>query len=372
MNSNVRKSNFELMRIVSMFMIVFWHIIIHGHVLENCQRESIKILFNIIEFICVVHVNSFVLCTGYFQSNSSFKMSSVIKNIILCIFYSIVIILVFSLIYGNYNYMNILKVLYTLGFGEYWFMTDYIILYCLSPFINKYIKSLNKKEFKKLLLVLFILFSMMQYISTISYLSNSLYNFIFLYFIGAYLREYPLKKSFLFEKKSISFYRLVLLIVFIICVIYNFSTVYVAKNINSFSNVFSLIFTPIVDQSLQYSNPIVIIQTICYFCFFETLNLNSKFINNISKLTIGIYLISDNHLMRFNIYKLLKIDNGSIISYKYIIYTLFVAIFIYVVCAIIEWIRQNIFKFIYNRKLSIKWRNFYRKWIDSLGIKISW
>ena len=185
--------------------------------------------------------------------------------------------------------MNILKVLYTLGFGEYWFMTDYIILYCLSPFINKYIKSLNKKEFKKLLLVLFILFSMMQYISTISCLSNSLYNFIFLYFIGAYLREYPLKKSFLFEKKSISFYRLVLLIVFIICVIHNFSTVYVAKNINSFSNVFSLIFTPIVDQSLQYSNPIVIIQTICYFCFFETLNLNSKFINNISSFWIGFY-----------------------------------------------------------------------------------
>ena len=30
-----RQSNFELMRIVSMFMIVVWHIIIHGKLLDN-------------------------------------------------------------------------------------------------------------------------------------------------------------------------------------------------------------------------------------------------------------------------------------------------------------------------------------------------
>ena len=45
-----RTSNFELMRIVSMFMIVMGHIIIHGEVLENCQNDIIRLIITWIEF----------------------------------------------------------------------------------------------------------------------------------------------------------------------------------------------------------------------------------------------------------------------------------------------------------------------------------
>ena len=30
-----RESNFELMRVISMFMIVFWHVLVHGNVLAH-------------------------------------------------------------------------------------------------------------------------------------------------------------------------------------------------------------------------------------------------------------------------------------------------------------------------------------------------
>ena len=67
--------NFELMRIISMLMIVLWHIIIHGgfdNVVDNYGR-----LFDIILAIIIVHVNSFVIFVilmGFFQYKKKFKL----------------------------------------------------------------------------------------------------------------------------------------------------------------------------------------------------------------------------------------------------------------------------------------------------------
>ena len=76
-NVKERNSSYELMRIVSMFLIVLYHIIMHGKVLENCQNEGLKIIFEFIEFVTLVHVNSFILVTGYFQAESNFKQSKI-------------------------------------------------------------------------------------------------------------------------------------------------------------------------------------------------------------------------------------------------------------------------------------------------------
>ena len=61
-----RNSNFELLRIVSMLFIILWHTIMHGNMLYNCTNESIKWILEIIQFLIIVHVNSFVMVSGYF------------------------------------------------------------------------------------------------------------------------------------------------------------------------------------------------------------------------------------------------------------------------------------------------------------------
>ena len=58
-----RDSNFELMRIISMFMIVLWHIIIHGKLIYMTE-EATNLIYNLLLCLFVVHVNSFVLVTG--------------------------------------------------------------------------------------------------------------------------------------------------------------------------------------------------------------------------------------------------------------------------------------------------------------------
>ena len=63
-----RLSNFELMRIISMFLIVMWHTTLHSETYTSAHG-FLRFMLDIIMCLCVVHVNSLVMVTGYFQCN---------------------------------------------------------------------------------------------------------------------------------------------------------------------------------------------------------------------------------------------------------------------------------------------------------------
>ena len=45
--------------------------------------------------------------------------------------------------------VTIFKEAFPININEYWFIKCYILLYCLSPFINKGLKNFDKKKFSK-------------------------------------------------------------------------------------------------------------------------------------------------------------------------------------------------------------------------------
>ena len=201
--SKERSSNLELMRIISMFFIVLGHVFLFGKLLE-VENKYLLLIYYFFEFILIVHVNSYVLVTGYFQSNSTFKGKKLWNIISSSWFYRVVIMLVF-LLFGitTINKGQIIKDLLPITIDNYWFIKVYIILYLFSPFINKLIHNLKKDEFKNLILIGFIIFCITPYITNSMFFENSgytLYNFIYLYFLGAYLKKYPLEKNEHFKK----------------------------------------------------------------------------------------------------------------------------------------------------------------------------
>ena len=368
-----RDSNFELLRIISMFLIVLGHIIMHGKVLENCTNPGLKIILEIIMMILIVHVNSFVLITGYFQSTSKFKQSKLWSIISTNWFYKALILIIFSIL-NIETFSNLDKFinLFPLNLSDYWFINTYLITYCLSPYLNKLIDSLKKKDYQKLLIVLFIIFSVFPYTTGNRIFQNdgySLYNFIFLYLIGAYLRRYPLKDSYLFKNFSNNLFQVTMIGIFFFCVLINYSFYQTANSILGINSLFDLFGTSIVDMTLAYSNPIVIIQSVSFFTLFGTFKFKNKFINKMSQLTLGIYIIHDNTYVRKNIYKWLRIDGPKVVSYRYIIYVLVCAIIIYVGCTLIELIRQLLFKKISEFKVSKKIKEKYYSYINNFYIK---
>ena len=367
-----RNSNYELMRIISMFMIVVYHIIMHGHVLNNYQNEGAALLTQFIFFMTVVHVNSFILVSGYFQSTSKFKQSKLWSIINQSLFYRLVIMLIlisFDVI--SLNKIEIFKEISIIDTTEYWFIKTYIYLYCLTPFINKFIETLSKKSYQKLLILLLVLFSIIPTITggwTFENNGYTLYNFVFLYLISAYLRKYPLKDMYIFKPMTKRLYQIFMIIAFITTCSLNFVLTNYIDKIGNINSILGELNNYIGRASTTYSNPFVIIQTIAYFEFFGTLNIKSKVINKIASLTLGVYMIHDNSFIRANVYNWLKINNGPVYSYKFIIYIFIIAVVIYVACSLIEYLRKLLFSFIYKLKISEKVRNKYYQTINEINL----
>ena len=346
----VRNSNYELMRIISMLFIVLWHVILHGNISSNCANDGILAIFDVMLLFIIVHVNSFVLLTGYFQSGSSkIKQSKVWSILISNTFYKVVFLIIFTALgIETVTKPEIIDELLPFNVNEYWFIQVYVFLYLLIPFINKLINSLNQKEFKRLLLVLFFIFSLLPYLTGARAFLNTgytLYHFVYLYLIGAYLRIYPLKDMDMLKRFSKEKLQIVLMIAMILCVILNYG-IYKTS------------------ESLLTAN--VILQSICYFSLFGTFNLKNKFINKMSALTFGVYLIHENNFVRLHLYKWLKIDNGIITSYKFVIYALIISLAIYIGASIIELIRQAIGNIIKKSSIYNKVKDSYYKWYYNL------
>ncbi len=73
MKGKTRASNFELLRLVCMFYIVLHHFIVHGLKSAGYWGEAINIYSVISNSFIIVGVNCFVLISGYFGIQSSWK-----------------------------------------------------------------------------------------------------------------------------------------------------------------------------------------------------------------------------------------------------------------------------------------------------------
>ena len=190
----LRQSNFELMRIVSMFMIVVWHFIMHSNLLARTSG-ALNLFLNFIYIAFSVHVNSFILVSGYFQYNKSIKMNKVVSLFTATWFYKAVYALIFSLsgivIMSKLDLFLFLQPLnYSYGYGIfYWFINIYIIFYLLIPFFNIMIKNMSQKQHRCFVIILFALFSIIPWMTRSQIIINdgtTILNFILLYFIGSY------------------------------------------------------------------------------------------------------------------------------------------------------------------------------------------
>lgn len=356
MKNENRNSNFELMRIISMLFIILYHIIMHGKVIELCTNDFLRALFKIIEIATLVHVNSFVLLTGYFQSTCRFKQSKIWKIMNASLFYRITIVLVLTGIgIITLDKLSVFKELFPLEMYQNWFIKYYIILYFMSPLLNASINYMSKKTFKRTIIVLFFLFCLFPTLTGCQTFENNgytLYHFIYLYLIGAYLRKFSVFKATFLKDKSVCQQRCILILIISLCIginfiIYQFALNYVGNNnfIRELCNSMNLFH-------LYYNNPLVLLQSICYFLLFSTFNIKSKLINIISSLTIGIYLIHDNNYIRANIYTWFSVSTTPVTSPIFIIKYVLLAFIIFIICAIIEYIRQKLFLLIYNLRIS--------------------
>lgn len=189
----------EWLRIVSMLMIIFRHIIDPSGVLEffTSMSDSVFYLFWYFVYAVIqVCVNCFILISGYFLVTSYFKLKKLGLLWVEVVFYALVIRVVMILLgQVDFSITSILSCFVPIITGRYWFITIYFGMYLLSPFYNIAINAMTKKQHRNLLLVLFFLLSVWISIHPAFEGMNSgngwgLAWFTFLYFTASYFRRH--------------------------------------------------------------------------------------------------------------------------------------------------------------------------------------
>ena len=348
-----RLSNFELMRIISTFFIVLWHVILCGEGLENIS-SSTKLFFDVILALIAVHVNSYVLLTGYFgcKKDSSNKKSFLNALSISWFYRAIIVIILLSIGAISLTKLEILQDAFIVPLNhEHWFIHHYLLLCLISPFLNKLIRNISQNDYKKLIVILLIINSIVPYATNQLFFSVykgfSLYHFVLLYFIGGYLGMYPIKESYHFRKMTNFKYRNILIVSFLSIAFINLLIVYFGNFVMSISTQGTILYElGSILHSIEntYDFILTIIQSIIYILIFSTMNFKNHVINKISKLTLGIYVIHESELLKPYIYEFFKFDSLNNSGLLIVGQVFLTTIIIFIVCGIIEILRIIIFK----------------------------
>ena len=92
----MRNSNIELLRIVSMVLIVMFHFSVHGAWPEDGPLSS-DTAVEMLSFGGKLGVNCFMLITGYFMVHGRLKVQSPLRVVLQTWFYSFAILAIFAI-----------------------------------------------------------------------------------------------------------------------------------------------------------------------------------------------------------------------------------------------------------------------------------
>ncbi len=350
-----RQTNLELLRILSMLMIITLHFLGHGGVLNQAIPDSPAYYFYwSIEALSFVSVNVFVLISAYFLCEIPFHPKRILHIWGTVLFYSIAIFFFVSLFRRPENMiLSVFQSVTPVFSNQYWFATKYIGLLLFSPFMNILIRQLSRKAHLALLVIAVLLFAVIPFLfplSEVMKVSNGfgLVWFITLYFSGAYLRKY----------KSAGISRGVAFPAYILaCGVLPLS-LFVIRSITQYVTIHGGVLPKdirITDTFLyDYNSIFVYLGSIFLFLSFLRVRVPAwadKIVLFFAPLTFGVYLIHDNSLLRPILWEKLSIAQfaGNPIILPLVLIVTVLGIFVTAGC--IEWLRTILFRVLHIQSL---------------------
>lgn len=358
MQKKIRSSGIELLRIIIMIQIVILHIYDYGKAASTMGEigQGVLIKGDLFWSFCRTPVNVFILITGYFLVSSAFDLSKIKSKVIRVylpmIFYSVVIAVIFWVAQPwaiELTPSTIAKAFMPFFSREWYFLSLYILIVLFSPFLNMVLGKLEKRHYQFLLLIGFILFSVWPTLSIITPFSNvlsvqkivelfggkSFGSFVFMYIIGGYIKRFA--PNFKTPRA-----RYLLIFIGLCLVDAGLNVVY-----GGYTKAFGIM-----------NNPLVVLESAFLFMFFKDLHFKSKIINLFAGATIGVYAIHENPYVREWLWKMFNFSDKTF--YKdglYLPKFLLLAIGIFVACALIDIVRQQIFNLAEKGIIKLKSKN---------------
>lgn len=281
MNRVKRSSNFELLRIVSMLVIVL------NHVAAQAFDRDVILLQNDV-FLCIVGygsriaVNLFLMTGVWFMVDSEFKGKRVMKLYGSLWFYSVVITLILLFAGQHVGFGDLISSFFPLLRRRMWFVPQYLTLMLISPFLKLLFEQMNKETTRRALIAGFFFIS---FICTIrgfedKWLAAFVW-FAYVFFVIAYYKRYGFNLKFNKPLCLVGGGLIYLLMA---------AGLVVCKY--SYGRIFELGESIFRQYLGDYKSVPNFLCSLLIFMFFAELDIGQrKWINEISKNTLDVYMI---------------------------------------------------------------------------------
>ena len=329
----MRASNIELLRIISMILIIMHHFSVHGCFPFTPDLTFNKVFLQVFGLGGKAGVVAFVMITGYFMVSSSFKLHKFVKLVGQIWFYSIAMLgVAMGLGLDTVTSRNMMLALLPIG-AMSWFAQNFLVLYLLTPVINRVLHWLQHTYYVILLVVSTVIWFLMPTVLNLwpnvphtTFGFKHIFSFVVFYSLGAYIKLYG---SHITKKIGIIFTAIGFVGAFLgdilVDVLAMTNPVYM-KQIFYFTQNDYGFFQLLLGIGL-------------FIIFLKAKIIYRPWINVVASTTFGIYLFHDNRLFLHHMW-----DN-VLATYQYYdslvlpLYAIFVVALIFVIGMTVDYVR---------------------------------
>ena len=364
----LKKSNFELLRILAMFGIIIFHhfgnrvicqfaVLPNGFSIDkyfydviNNTTKSFDFRTLLLDF-CYGHFGNggnflFMLITGYFMFGKSLNYEKNIKSIkkilFMLLFWGFVLTAVYGIVIKVFypigdvsSYKPIFLLPNWLSGSNMWYFQAYgIFILIVVPILKRFENRIDRNIHKKIIAVLVCLFFLdfSKYLPSI-WLSERVLQFVTCYYIGGYISRYSI---------SVSWKSLWLALM-------SYMAVYFAYEYYWRMGMRKM-YNPSEYSYISVMQPFIccLIYAVIIFLMFSKLNFSSRAVNHVAAATPGIYIFHFNMIsLCFAFANTYWWKNWTISGY--IAFVIVDTIILFGVGCIIDNIRMKIFAFVKSR-----------------------
>lgn len=293
-------ANLELLRCGAMMMVVVLHYLGKGELLADLTGDRMGIgetLAWLLECFCIVAVNVYMLISGYFLCTSSFKISRLIRLWLQVWVYSVVFGL-FGALSGvmtgtEFDAHFLLTLIFPVSMGHYWFMTAYVFLYLLLPFVGMAVRKMDRRQMQMALGLLLFAFCLLKSVLPLRLeMDGKGYDclwYLCVFLTAAYIRRFGI--SFLEKKRRC-------LLLYAGCCLLIFVGTFLLRAIYLRTGGLGRM----LGMCLEYNHILALLAAVGLFGFFAGMDLQGKgagLVNRIGPYTLGVYLLHENLGFRY-------------------------------------------------------------------------
>lgn len=266
-----RESSFELMRLIAQLMIVVYHIFLVWFFKERPNPQPI---YKILWIPLHVAVPAYVIVSGYF--GIKFSVKGLIRIFANLLVYGLALYLFQCFLLCNATFS--IKQLFFVSNTSFWFIRTYLLLYLISPVINKILREISPS-------IKFTIITILAWMSCwcgFMVFDNSLaegknlIHFALLYITGNTLYEYKERLN------QIATYKVIM--------------AYVIVNVISAGCGYYAIIPPhqnalIFNLFFSYNSVILVFNAILFFMLFMRMKFHNNIINYAANSCLAIYML---------------------------------------------------------------------------------